>query len=125
MSTNVEQALWLTVPGARSRVALGWLAWLGLAVLGAPHVVAMLGPAGAAIALLAVGWLLARSLPAPLECLRHYHLDDSEVTAMGPGAKVRRLAWVRVETVTQPGWDCLKFPDPGVRRRCPGCRSPS
>ena len=103
MSTNVEQALWLTVPGARSRVALGWLAWLGLAVLGAPHVVAMLGPAGAAIALLAVGWLLARSLPAPLECLRHYHLDDSEVTAMGPGAKVRRLAWVRVETVTQRG----------------------
>jgi len=103
MSTNVERALWLTVPGARPRVALGWLAWLGGAVFGAPHVMAMLGPAGAAIALLAVGWLLARSLPAPLECLRHYHLDDTEVTAMGPGAKVRRLAWDRVETVTQRG----------------------
>src|SRR5207253_1674421 len=103
MSTTVEPALWLTVPGARPRVALGWLAWLGVAVCGAPPVVATLGPAGAAIALLAVGWALARSLPAPLECLRHYHLDDTEVTAMGPGAKVRRLAWDRVETVTQRG----------------------
>ena len=103
MSTTVEPALWLTVPGARPRVALGWLAWLGVAVCGAPPVVATLGPAGAAIALLAVGWVLARSLPAPLECLRHYHLDDTEVTAMGPGAKVRRLAWDRVETVTQRG----------------------
>src|SRR5439155_302037 len=100
MSTTVEPALWMTVPGARPRVALGWLAWLGVAVFGAPPVVATLGPAGAAIALLAVGWVLARSLPAPLECLRHYHLDDTEVTAMGPGAKVRRLAWDRVETVT-------------------------
>src|SRR5207253_256051 len=39
MSTTVEPALWLTVPGARPRVALGWLTWLGVAVCGAPPVV--------------------------------------------------------------------------------------
>src|SRR5919197_4868922 len=103
MSTNVEQTLWLTVPGARPRLALGWLLWVGVALLGAPHVVATLGPAGAAIALLTVGWALARSLPAPLECLRYYHLDDLEVTAIGPGKKVQRLPWDRVESVTQRG----------------------
>ena len=103
MSTTVERTLWLTVPGARPCVAFGWLLWVGLALLGAPHVVAILGPAGAAIVVLTVGWALARSLPAPLECLRHYHLDDMEITAIGPGAKVRRLAWDRVETVTQRG----------------------
>src|SRR5438094_4140561 len=118
MSTTVEPALWLTVPGARPRVALGWLAWLGVAVCGAPPVVATLGPAGAAIALLAVGWVLARSLPAPLECLRHYHLDDTEVTAMGPGAKVRRLAWDRVETVTQRG-GVLGLAGDGIRVAVP------
>ncbi|TMA39051.1 MAG: hypothetical protein E6J79_04640 [Deltaproteobacteria bacterium] len=118
MSTNVEQALWLTVPGARRRVALGWLSWLGLALCGGPLVVATLGPAGAAIALLAVGWLLARSLPAPVECFRHYHLDDSEVTAMGPGAKVRRLAWDRVETVTQRGRTLVLVGD-GIRIAVP------
>src|SRR5436309_14501518 len=103
MSTTVEPALWMTVPGARPRVALGWLAWLGVAVFGAPPVVATLGPAGAAIALLAVGWVLARSLPAPLECLRHYHLDDSAVTALGPDEKVRSLTRAQVVAVTPLG----------------------
>jgi len=103
MSTTVERALWLTVPGARPRVALGWLLWVGLAVLGAPQVIAVLGAAGAVLGLLAGGWVLARFLPSPLECLRRYHIDDLEITAMGPGAKVRRLAWASVETVTQRG----------------------
>jgi len=123
MSTTVERSLWLTVPGARAWLALGWLVWLGAALLIAPRVGAMLGPGGAAIAFLAVGWALARALPPPIECFRRYHLDDEEVTAIGPGAKVRRLAWDRVETVTQRG-GALAIAGDGIRVSVPFRRLP-
>ena len=118
MRTSVERSLWLTVPGARAWLALGWLLWLGLALLFAPRVGVMLGPGGAAIGFLAAGWAFARALPPPVECFRRYHLDDDEVTAIGPGAKVRRLAWDRVETVTQRG-GVLGLAGDGIRIAVP------
>src|SRR5438445_416925 len=118
MRTSVERSLWLTVPGARAWLALGWLLWLGLALLFAPRVGVMLGPGGAAIGFLAAGWAFARALPSPVECFRRYHLDDDEVTAIGPGAKVRRLAWDRVETVTQRG-GVLGLAGDGIRVAVP------
>jgi len=101
MSTTVEGVLWLTVPGASAGAALGWLAWVGGAALAAPLLVDRLGAAGAVLVIVAAGWVLARHAPAPVEWLRRYHLDDAEVTAIGPGARVRRLPWSSVETLTQ------------------------
>jgi hypothetical protein len=97
----VERTLWLTIPGARAGVPVGWLASMTVAAMAAPAVVGWLGSAGAVIVMLAVGWLVARRVPSPLEWLRRYHLDDTEVTAMGPGSTVRRLPWCRVHTFTQ------------------------
>jgi hypothetical protein len=53
------------------------------------------------VPVLVIGWLLARRLPEPLDCLRRYHLDDTELTTLGPGRRVRRFAWDDVESVTQ------------------------
>src|SRR6476661_1480680 len=78
-------ALWLTLPGASPVVGVAWVVWVTGAAVAASLLVALLGPAGAVLAVLVPGWLVARRLPPPTECLRRYHLDDAEVTAFGPG----------------------------------------
>lgn len=97
-------SLWLTVSGASRRLLLAWIAALGLVALVAPTAVDYLGLAGAVLVVLGAGWLAARRLPDPLAALRRFHLDDLEVTEMGPGRRVRRLPWAAVETIVQePG----------------------
>lgn len=101
MGTALDRALWLTLPGASRSVVLGWLVALAATALATPWLLGGLGPAGSVIAIFAVGWAVARRAASPLEPFRRYHLDDLEVTAMGPGGQVRRLAWAAVETITQ------------------------
>jgi hypothetical protein len=99
--TNVEGTLWMTLPGARATVPIGWLAWTVGAAAAAPFLLGLLGPAGVVIAILTAGWLLALWLPAPPEWRRRYHLDELEVTVIGPGAAVQRLQWSSVLRLTQ------------------------
>jgi hypothetical protein len=94
-------ALWLTLPGASPVVAVAWLAWVAASALGAPLLVTLLGPAGAVLAVLVAGWMIARRAPAPSACFRRYHLDDAEVMALGPGRAVHRLPWSSVVTLTE------------------------
>jgi hypothetical protein len=101
MATGAGGVLWVTVPGATRAPLFAWLAWMAFAAAGVPILGARLGPAGAAILLISVGWVLARRIPLPIERLRHYHLDDAEVTVIGPGGRVLRLPWESVEGVTQ------------------------
>jgi hypothetical protein len=82
-------------------VPILWLAWGAALTFVAPTFVDRLGPAGVALLGLGGGWAFARSMPVPVEWLRRYHLDDQEVTAMGPGRRVRRLPWVIVSAITQ------------------------
>jgi hypothetical protein len=96
-----ERPLWLTMAGATVAVPLGWCAWMAGVLLAGPGLAEQVGPAGGVIVVLAAGWLLARHAAAPLDWLRHYHLDDDEVTAIGPGRVVRRLPWARVERLVQ------------------------
>ena len=113
-----ERPLWLTVPGASAAVPLGWALWLALAALAPSMVTAYLGCAGAMLAVVTVGWCLARSAPEPSEALRRYHLDETEVIAMGPGRAVRRLPWsdvvrlseARHALVLEGGGTCLRLP---------------
>ena len=93
--------LWLTVPGTSRWVPVAWLSTLVLAVLLGPLAIAHLGIAGAVLLVLGAGWLVARRADEPSAWLRRYHLDDTEVTEMGPGTRVRRLAWSAVDTVVQ------------------------
>jgi hypothetical protein len=93
--------LWLTLPAGPPRIALGWLAWTGAAGLAAPGLAAILGPAGAVLLVLLAGWTLARRNVLPGACLRRYHLDDAELTALGPGRIVRRLPWSEIGVITQ------------------------
>lgn len=118
-STTVEDALWLTVRGTEGRVPLAWVAWVVAVGCAAAPVTAQLGSAGAVLVFGAVGWLLARRLPPPVEWLRRYHIDDTEVTAMGPGKTVRRLSWSRVHTLTQER-RALKLVGDGLVIRLPG-----
>jgi len=101
MPPALERPLWLTVRGASPLVLALWIAWLGLAALAPSLVATHVGPAGAMLAVVTVGWWLARRAPAPTEALRRYHLDETEVIAMGPGAAVRRLAWSEVGKLTE------------------------
>ncbi|HYR96274.1 MAG TPA: hypothetical protein VEM57_06020 [Candidatus Binatus sp.] len=94
-------ALWLTLPGTPPVVAVAWVVWVGAAAAGAPVLATFLGPAGTVLAVLVLGWLAARRAPAPTECLRRYHLDDAEVTALGPGRTVHRLPWSAILTLTE------------------------
>lgn len=96
-----SRPLWLTVRGASLGVVVGWLAWMVGVALGGALAAAALGSPGAALLVLAVGWVLARHLPVPVEWWRWYHLDDLELTAIGPGHVVRRLPWNAVERLTQ------------------------
>src|SRR5262245_616442 len=91
--------LWVTMRGAPARVAFGWLAWTVAAVAATALVATVLGPAGPVVAILTVGWLLARRHGSPLEYLRRYHLDDVEVMALGPWRRVQRITWAQVEHV--------------------------
>jgi hypothetical protein len=93
--------LWVTVRGASGVVPILWLAWCAALTFVAPTFVDRLGPAGVAVLGLAGGWAFARWCPVPVEWLRRYHLDDQEVTAMGPGRRVRRLPWGIVSAITQ------------------------
>jgi hypothetical protein len=91
----------MTLPGAPVTVPLGWMAWTAGAAAAAPLLASVLGPAGVVIAILAAGWLLACWLPAPPEWRRRYHLDELEVTVIGPGNVVQRLQWSSVLRLTQ------------------------
>jgi hypothetical protein len=117
-STTVDSVLWLTLRGAAGVLPVVWLAWLVVAVLAAPPLVAALGPAGGVLVILAGGWLAACRLQSPLEWLRRYHLDDAEVTVMGPGQRVRRLPWCRVQGFTQER-QALRLEGGGLALRLP------
>jgi hypothetical protein len=99
-SPDADRTLWLTVRGASPVVPLLWLA-VTAAAFAAPALAAAFGPVGAVVPFLALGWALARRLPVPAEGHRRYHLDDVEVTAIGPRRAVRRVRWSAVESVTQ------------------------
>ena len=99
--TSVDGALWMTLPGAPASVPVGWLGWTASAAAAAPLLASVVGPAGVVTAILAVGWLLACWLPAPPEWRRRYHLDEQEVTVIGPGNTVQRLQWSAVLRLTQ------------------------
>jgi hypothetical protein len=94
-------ALWLTLPAASPAVGLAWVVWMGLSALAAPLLAPVVGPGGAALVVLVAGWVAAGRVPAPIECLRRYHLDDAEVTTLGPGRTVQRLPWSSVLTFTE------------------------
>jgi hypothetical protein len=93
--------LWVTLPGAPAWLALLWSVWLLAVALGAGLSSAWLGPAGTIVVVLAIGWALARRALSPLAQWRRYHLDDDEITLMGPGRRVRRIPWFQIETLTQ------------------------
>ena len=101
MGTSAGGVLWVTVPGATRAPLVAWAVWMAFVAIGLPPLASRLGPAGAAILVIGVGWVLARRIPVPIERLRRYHLDDSEVTVIGPGGRVLRLPWNDVERVTQ------------------------
>src|SRR3989442_310133 len=117
-SAPVERPLWLTVPGASAAVLLGWVVWLILAALAPALVAASLGPPGAILPVVTLGWWLARRAPEPGEALRRYHLDEAEVIAMGPGTAVRRLPWSEVVTLTETR-HALVLEGRGTRLRLP------
>jgi hypothetical protein len=93
--------LWVTLAGAPAWLALAWSAWVLAAAVAARLLAAWLGPAGTVVAVLAIGWAIARRALSPLGVLRRYHLDDDEITVMGPGRRVRRIPWFQIESVTQ------------------------
>lgn len=95
--------LWLMLP-APPRALLGaWIAWMVVAALGGHLSIGAVGPFGTAIAVVVAGVWLARQLPGPLECLCRHHLDDTEITRLGPGRSVTRLEWSEVRSCTQGG----------------------
>jgi hypothetical protein len=118
VGTSVDDALWFTVRGATLTIPLLWTAWLAFVAIATWPLVERLGAAGTTLVIAALGWCMARHLPSPIEWLRRYHVDDTEVTAMGPGAAVRRLAWSRVHTLTQER-HTLRVAGDGVVMRLP------
>jgi len=85
--------LWVTVRGASMRLGAGWVLWIVGTLAVAEPLGATVGQAGVVVSILTLGWLLARRLPDPVACARRYHVDDAEVVVMGPGRRVRRVAW--------------------------------
>jgi hypothetical protein len=117
-ATSTDRPLWLLFRGAPAAVPAAWIAWVAAVALSSPRLAAAAGPAGSVIAVLAAGWFLARALPVPLEWLRRYHLDDAELAVLGPGRRVRRVAWEQVDTVTQ-GRGALRLAGPGIDAALP------
>ncbi|HWP67247.1 MAG TPA: hypothetical protein VNO26_15220, partial [Candidatus Limnocylindria bacterium] len=111
-------SLWLTLPAPSRALLVGWLAWLAGGAGAAPALLGVVGPLGTAAAIVLTGIWLARRFPAPLECLCRHHLDDTEVTRLGPGRSVARLEWSEVETCTQ-GCQALVLAGGGRRIRLP------
>jgi hypothetical protein len=101
LTTRDDGRLWLTVRGAPALLPLAWLVWVALATLGGAWLPARVGSAGMVLLVLAAGRVLARRVPSPIDAFRRYHLDDAELTVIGPGRRVRRLAWSAVTTLTQ------------------------
>lgn len=93
--------LWLTLRGAEPSLAVMWVVWMLAAPLLAFLCLDGFGPAGVLVPVFVGGWLLARHVPPPSEAARRYHLDDLEVTVLGPGRAVRRIPWDAVQSVTQ------------------------
>lgn len=85
--------LWATIRGAPRRLAAAWVAWTALVGILAVPLGTTLGGGGVVVSVLTLGWLIARRLPDPAAPWRWHHVDDVEVTRMGPGRRVRRLAW--------------------------------
>jgi hypothetical protein len=76
------------------------------------------GPAGTALVVVLAGACLARRLPAPLEALCAHHLDDVEITRLGPGRSVARLPWAEVVSCVQ-GPQALVVAGPTLRMTLP------
>jgi hypothetical protein len=93
--------LWVTLRGAPARLLGSWLAWTVAAVVAATAVGGMFGTGGLVVGILTGGWWLARRHSSPLDWMRRYHLDDTEVIALGPWRRVQRITWAQVEHVTQ------------------------
>lgn len=104
--------LWVGIRGASAAFAVSWVAWVALAGALAAPLATVLGGGGVVVSILTLGWLLARRLPDPLSALRRHHVDDVEVVAIGPGRRVRRLAWDECR-----GYAATAF---GVRLEGPG-----
>jgi hypothetical protein len=111
-------SLWLTLPAAPRSVLAGWLAWTLAAGLLAPALLDRVGAAGVAVAIAAGAAWLARRLPTPLACFRWHHVDDLEVTRLGPGRAVRRLPWTAVARCAQ-AHDTLTVVGDGTRMTLP------
>jgi len=101
MSHRPDTPLWLTFRGGAPSLGAAWLSWIVGATLFAWATREPFAEAGGVLPILVVGWLLSRHVPSPIEPFKRYHLDDTELTAMGPGHRVRRIAWAEVESVTQ------------------------
>jgi hypothetical protein len=93
--------LWVTLRGAPVRLLGSWLVWMLGAVVAASAGGGVFGPGGLVVGILTGGWWLARRRASPLDWLRRYHLDDTEVMALGPWRRVQRITWAQVEHVTQ------------------------
>jgi hypothetical protein len=93
--------LWLTLPAAPRSVLAGWIAWTLAAALLARLLGGIAGPAGVAVAVVVAGVWLARHYAGPLECFCRHHLDDAEITRLGPGRSVARLDWSEVAGCSQ------------------------
>lgn len=97
MTARSDSPLWITFRGARARLGIAWFAWVGTAtVLGW---VADGSATAVAVVAFLLGRVVAGRLPEPTACLRRFHLDDDELVVLGPGRRVRRLAWSAVESV--------------------------
>ncbi|MFN8544995.1 MAG: hypothetical protein U0807_12445 [Candidatus Binatia bacterium] len=118
MAEPSDRFLWRTLRGASPWLAVGWLAWLALAAAGALLATPLIGPAGPVVVTLAAGWLLARRLPSPGACVHRFHLDDAEVTVLGPSRLVRRMGWGEIDTVTQEQ-ETLSLGGPGLVAELP------
>jgi hypothetical protein len=93
--------LWVTLRGAPTRLLGLWIAWVLAAVAVATVVGGVFGPGGLVVGILTGGWAFARRQSSPLDWTRRYHLDDTEVLALGPWRRVQRITWAQVEYATQ------------------------
>src|SRR2546428_9425749 len=75
-TTNVERALWVTLAAAAPGVTLGWLVWLGLALVGGLLAAHALGLAGAPLVPFPGGWGAPRPMPPPLGWVPRGPLPD-------------------------------------------------